>query len=219
MRLSLIAAMADNRVIGRDNRLPWRLSADLQHFRRVTMGKPLLMGRRTYESIGRPLPGRHNIVLTRDPAYRAPGCTVVHSLDEALRAASDSEEIMVMGGAELYRQLLARAERLYLTLVHAEVEGDVHFPDIDPGEWREISREDFSADDNNEFDYSFVVLERTHRQRPRDKEKTYPGASAPGQSYSIRRVSLSCAAASTLNAVRLPPQRQPVSSACTPSPS
>ena len=160
MRLSLIAAMADNRVIGRDNKLPWRLSADLKHFKALTLGKPVLMGRRTFDSIGRPLPGRHNIVITRDPDYRAEGCSVVHSLEEALQAASDSDEIMVIGGAQLYEQLLARADRLYLTLVHAEVEGDARFPEFDSGEWQEASREDFHADDKNEFDYSFVVLDR-----------------------------------------------------------
>lgn len=160
MRLSLIAALADNRVIGRGNALPWRLSADLKHFKALTLGKPVLMGRRTFGSIGRPLPGRHNIVVSRDPAFRAEGCTVVRSVQEALEAAAGSEEVMVIGGAQLYAQLLDRADRMYLTLVHAEVEGDAWFPEFDRGQWREVGRDDFCADQDNEYDYSFIVLDR-----------------------------------------------------------
>jgi dihydrofolate reductase len=160
MRVSLIAAMAENRVIGRANQLPWRLSADLQHFKALTMGKPILMGRKTWESIGRPLPGRTGIVITRDAAYTAEGCQVVHSLQQALQAARDHEEIMVIGGAELYRQTLDMADRLYLTLVKAEVEGDAWFPDIAYEQWQEIERESHRGDDKNEHDYDFVVLER-----------------------------------------------------------
>ncbi len=174
MRLSLIAALADNGVIGRDNGLPWRLPADLRHFKALTMGKPILMGRRTCESIGRPLPGRHNIVLSRDPAFRAEGCTVVRSVDEALAAAAGSDELMVIGGAQLYALLLDRADRLYLTLVHAEVEGDARFPEFDRDAWREIGREDFAADENNEYDYSFVVLERMPRSHPATGEEGAP---------------------------------------------
>ena len=115
--------MAENGVIGRENRLPWRLPADLRRFKSVTMGKPVIMGRKTYESIGKPLPGRSNIVVTRDPDYRAPGCQVVHSLEQALEAGAGHAEVMVIGGAKLYRQALGRAQRMYLTLVRAEVEG------------------------------------------------------------------------------------------------
>ena len=122
-RIALIAALAENRVIGRKNRLPWRLPADLRRFKSLTMGKPVIMGRKTYESIGKPLPGRSNIVVTRDPDYRAQGCQVVHSLDQALEAGAGHAEVMVIGGAELYRQALGRAQRMYLTLVRAEVEG------------------------------------------------------------------------------------------------
>jgi dihydrofolate reductase len=160
-RLALIAALADNRVIGRDNRLPWRLSADLRHFKTVTMGKPVIMGRNTYESIGKPLPGRSNIVLTRDPHYQAPGCQVVHSLDQALEAAAGHAEVMVIGGAQLYRQAIDRAKRLYLTRVKADVEGDTLFPEFDPAQWRELDRESHRADDKNEHDYEFITLERT----------------------------------------------------------
>ncbi len=159
-RIALIAAMAENRVIGRDNRLPWRLPADLRRFKSLTMGKPVIMGRRTYESIGKPLPGRSNIVVTRDPDYRAPGCQVVHSLDQALEAGAGHAEVMVIGGAELYRQALERAERMYLTLVKAEVDGDTLFPDIEPQQWRELERESHCADERNQYDYDFVTLQR-----------------------------------------------------------
>jgi dihydrofolate reductase len=159
-RIALIAAMAENRVIGRENRLPWRLSADLRRFKALTMGKPVIMGRSTYESIGKPLPGRDNIVLTRDPQYRAPGCRVVHSLEQALEAAAGHVEVMVIGGADLYRQTLDRAERLYLTLVKAAVDGDTLFPAMEAREWRELERESHFADDQNQYDYDFVTLER-----------------------------------------------------------
>ena len=152
--------MAENRVIGRANRLPWRLPADLRRFKSVTMGKPVIMGRKTYESIGKPLPGRSNIVVTRDPDYRAPGCQVVHSLEQALEAGAGHAEVMVIGGAELYRQALGRAQRIYLTLVRAEVEGDALFPDIEPQQWRELERESHRADERNQYDYDFVTLQR-----------------------------------------------------------
>ncbi len=160
MKLSLIAAMAQNGVIGRGNQLPWRLPADLKHFKTVTMGKPVIMGRKTWESIGRPLPGRTNIVVTRDVGYRAEGCVVVHSVEQALEVAAGSDEAMVIGGANLYRQLLDRADRLYLTRVKADVEGDAWFPEFDETQWREISRESHPRDDRNEFDYEFILLER-----------------------------------------------------------
>ena len=159
-RIALIAAMAENGVIGRENRLPWRLPADLRRFKSVTMGKPVIMGRKTYESIGKPLPGRSNIVVTRDPDYRAPGCQVVHSLEQALEAGAGHAEVMVIGGAKLYRQALGRAQRMYLTLVRAEVEGDTLFPDIEPQQWRELERESHRADEKNQYDYDFVILQR-----------------------------------------------------------
>jgi len=160
MKVSLIVAMAENRVIGRDNQLPWRLSADLQRFKALTMGKPIVMGRKTWESIGRPLPGRTNIVVTRDVGYQAEGCVVVHSVDQALEVATGSDEVMVIGGANLYQQLLDRADCLYLTQVRADVEGDAWFPEFDVTQWREVEREPHLRDDKNEFDFEFVVLER-----------------------------------------------------------
>ncbi|UCE77971.1 MAG: dihydrofolate reductase [Gammaproteobacteria bacterium] len=152
--------MAENRVIGRENRLPWRLSADLRRFKSLTMGKPVIMGRKTYESIGKPLPGRSNIVVTRDRDYRAQGCRVVHSLEQALEAAAGHDEVMVIGGAQLYRQTLDRAERMYLTLVKTELDGDALFPQIEMRHWRELERESHRADEKNEYDYDFVTLER-----------------------------------------------------------
>ncbi len=160
MRLSLIAALARNRVIGRDNQLPWRLSADLKHFKSLTMGKPIVMGRKTYESIGKPLPGRTNIIVTRDHSFTSEGCHVVHSIEAALVIAEGSDEVMIMGGADLYAQLLPRADRLYLTEVKVDANGDAWFPEINEMHWRELERESHRADENNEFDYDFVVLAR-----------------------------------------------------------
>ena len=164
--LSLIVAMAQNRVIGINNNLPWHLSEDLKYFKRVTMGKPIIMGRKTFESIGRPLPGRTNIVVTRNADYQAEGIKVVHSLDEALTLCESiahvdgSDEAMVIGGAELYQQALNKADRLYFTEVHAEVHGDAYFPELNREEWQEIGRDDFQAVEPNIYDYSFIVLER-----------------------------------------------------------
>ncbi len=152
--------MDRNRVIGRDNALPWRLPEDLRYFRRVTTGHPVIMGRRNHESIGRPLPQRLNIVLSRDPGFRAPGCVVAGSLEAALAAAGDDPEIFIIGGAELYAQTLALADRLYLTLIDAEFEGDARFPEFDRRDWRTVAREDRAPDEQNPFRYSFVVLER-----------------------------------------------------------
>ena len=152
--------MDDNGVIGADGQLPWRLPADLKHFREMTMGKPIIMGRKTHESIGRPLPGRENIVLTRNKGYQAEGCTVLHDLAELYAYCRYQDEVMVMGGADLYKQFLGRAELIYLTEVHARVHGDTYFPHYDPDVWEEVSREDYKADEKNEYDYSFVVLKR-----------------------------------------------------------
>ncbi|MDH3979636.1 MAG: type 3 dihydrofolate reductase [Gammaproteobacteria bacterium] len=160
MKISIIVAMAANRVIGHENRLPWHLPADLQHFKQITMGKPILMGRKTYESIGRPLPGRTNIVITRDESYTAEGCMVVHSMEEAMQAAGDSDEVMVIGGAEFYQQVLPQADVLYLTLVEGEFEGDAFFPEINEDEWREVERSDFGSDEKNPHAYSFVRMDR-----------------------------------------------------------
>jgi len=162
--IALVVAAADNGVIGRAGDLPWRLPEDLKHFRAVTMGKPIVMGRRTYESIGRPLPGRANIVVTRDPAFGPAGVEVAATLEDALElaarraAAAGVSEIMVIGGAEIYRSALPHARRIYLTEVHEAVEGDTYFPAFDRAEWREASREDRTSDLG--IAISFVVLER-----------------------------------------------------------
>jgi dihydrofolate reductase len=160
MRISMIIAMDKNRVIGMDNDIPWRLPADLKRFKEITMGKPIIMGRKTYESIGRPLPGRHNIVLTRKRDYQAEGCTVVSSINEALAAANGSEEVMIIGGATLYEQFLSCADRLYLTLIEGHVEGDTYFPEFEIAEWQEVSEEVFNADDKNPFAFRIVTLDR-----------------------------------------------------------
>lgn len=158
-RLTFVVAMAANRVIGRDGDLPWRLPADLAHFRRLTVGKPVVMGRKVYDSIGKPLPERHNIVLTRNPAFLAPGCVVVHSPQAALEAAGDAPDIMVIGGEEIYRLYLSQVGRVELTVVHAEIAGDTFFPDL-PGTWTETARRERAADDRNPHDLSFLTLDR-----------------------------------------------------------
>jgi dihydrofolate reductase len=168
MRLAMIAAQSQNRVIGNNNKLPWYLPEDLKYFKRVTLGKPIIMGRKTFESIGRPLPGRTNIIITRNPdwTHDGAGVRVVHSLQQAIELAESLalvngfEESLVIGGAEIYALALPQADRLYLTQVHAEVQGDAHFPPLDPTQWREMAREDFSAIEPNPYDYSFIVLDR-----------------------------------------------------------
>lgn len=163
--LSLIVAMAENRVIGVNNNLPWRLPNDLRYFKQVTMGKPVIMGRKTFESIGKPLPGRTNIVITRQSDYKGEGVDVVSSLDEAIALGRNIglingiDEVMVIGGAEIYAQALPYADRLYLTQVHARIEGDAYFPEIAWDEFSEVGREDFQAEGANPYDYSFVVYE------------------------------------------------------------
>lgn len=155
--VSLIAAMAKNRAIGIDNRLPWRLPEDLAHFKRTTLGKPIVMGRKTWESLGRPLPGRLNIVVTRNPGWHAEGCVATTSLDAALAAAGAVDEVFVIGGAELYGHALERADRLYLTEIGIEVAGDAFFPELDRARWREAWCEDHA---NADFRYRFVRYER-----------------------------------------------------------
>ena len=152
--------MSRNRVIGRDNRLPWRLPADLAYFKRVTMGHPVIMGRRTWESIGRPLPGRQNIVVSRNRDYSAPGATVVGSLDAAWRAAGAVEEACVIGGTSLFAEALPEADRIHLTEVEAEVEGDTYFPPFDRSQWveREVARQ--ARDERHEYPFRIVLLER-----------------------------------------------------------
>lgn len=159
--ISIIVAASANNVIGAKGDLPWHLSDDLKRFKAVTMGKPIVMGRKTWESIGRALPGRQNIVITRRHDFAADGCDVVHSVDEAMSAAGDVDEIMVIGGSQVYEIFLPAAQRLYLTRVHADVEGDAFFPAVDEDEWQLVSEEIHSADERNEFDCSFRIYERT----------------------------------------------------------
>lgn len=152
--------MAENRVIGVNNTLPWRLPADLKHFRKLTTGHHVIMGRRNHESIGKPLPERTNVVITRNPNYRATGCLVAHSFEEALAIANGDPEIFVIGGAEIYRQALDGADRLYLTLVHAHIEGDTYFPELNGNHWLEVERERHEADDRNPYAYTFLTYAR-----------------------------------------------------------
>mgnify|MGYP003630031056 CR=1 FL=1 len=165
-RLSLIAAVAENGVIGRDNALPWHLPGDLPYFKRVTMGKPIVMGRKTYASIGRPLPGRSNIVISRDDSFTAAGCRAAGSLQAALELATGLageegvDEVIVIGGAQVYAAALPLAQRIYLTEVHARVDGDAFFPPVDWSLWRESSRERHAAAGSNPYAYSFVVYDR-----------------------------------------------------------
>lgn len=166
MKLAIIVAQAQNRVIGINNKLPWHLPEDLKYFKQVTMGKPIIMGRKTFDSIKRPLPGRTNIVITRDATYQHDGVKVVHSLADACELAESiclidgHDEAMVIGGAEIYAQALPETDRLYLTQVHADVEGDACFPEYQHMDWVEVGREDFSASEINPFDYSFIVLDK-----------------------------------------------------------
>ena len=159
-RLTLIAALARNRVIGRGNGLPWLLPADLRFFRQTTMGKPLLVGRRTWESIGRPLPGRQMIVLSGDPGYQATGCVVAHTLDEGLALAGDVPELMVIGGATLYEQTLPLAGRLVLTRIDAEIPGDVRFPAWEERDWRLVREDAHPADTDHAWPVRFQCWER-----------------------------------------------------------
>lgn len=160
MRLSAIAAMSENRVIGHNNQLPWHLPADLKHFKTITLGKPILMGRKTYESIGRPLPQRENIIVTRDVDFKAPGCLIVHSIDAALSVVQHKDEVLVIGGALLYQQMLPLVQRLYLTVIHQAFVGDAFFPEIDQSKWREVERCDCNRDEKNPYQYSFITLDK-----------------------------------------------------------
>lgn len=166
MNLSLICAMAENRVIGRNNSLPWHLSEDLKYFKATTMGHSIIMGRKTWESIGRALPGRTSIVVSTNEDYEAPGAKVVNSLPEAIRLAESisiidgTEEAFVIGGAGLYAAALPYAQRFHLTKVHAEVEGDTRLDEFDESEWQETARVDFEKDESNPYDYSICLLER-----------------------------------------------------------
>lgn len=166
--ISLIVAMANDRVIGKDNQMPWHLPADLKHFKSVTLGKPVIMGRKTHESIGMVLPGRKNIIISRNPDYRSDfhneHCEVVTSLDAALEVALELEkgenEIMIIGGANIYGQMIDQADKLYLTFIDLDVDGDARFPDWTHHNWKEVSREQHQPDEKNKYHYQFVELHR-----------------------------------------------------------
>ncbi len=160
MKLSAIVAMASNRVIGANNQLPWRLPADLARFKRLTMGHAIVMGRKTYESIGRPLPGRTMIVVTRQHGYAPEGVKVAHSVDEALALAPSDDEVFIIGGAELFAQTMDRLHRLYLTLIEREIAGDTLFPEVDLSSWKLIEQVDHPASTPDALPYAFLTYER-----------------------------------------------------------
>ncbi|MFD1738386.1 dihydrofolate reductase [Bacillus salitolerans] len=158
--ISFVVAMDENQVIGRNNELPWHIPGDLAYFKRVTMGHSIVMGRKTHESIGRPLPGRENIILTRNLGYESEACTVIHSLDEIKVLEQHHKEIFVIGGAEIFKELLPIADRLYLTKIHHEFEGDTFFPTVNWEEWSIIEQETGIKDEKNPYDYEFITYER-----------------------------------------------------------
>ena len=160
MRLSIIVAMSENRVIGRNNQLPWHLPADLKRFKQLTTSHTIVMGRKTFDSIGKPLPNRRNIVITRDRAFQALGVEVAHSLDEAVALTKHEEEVFIAGGAEIFREAASGADRMYITLVHAQVDGDVFFPEIDWDEWTLLEDQKHDADDKHAHAMSFRRYER-----------------------------------------------------------
>lgn len=166
MIISLIAALGRNGVIGKNNAIPWYLPADMRHFRELTLGKPVIMGHKTYLSIGRPLPKRENIVMVRDLNVVLAGCKVVHSAQEALKAVEGNREVMIIGGEKIYSVFLPQADRLYLTYIELNVEGDAFFPYFNLDEWHEIAREPHTADSENAYDYTFVTLERKRHENP-----------------------------------------------------
>ena len=159
-RVALIVAMAKNRVIGKNNTLPWHLPADLKHFKALTMGHHIVMGRKTYESIGKPLPGRTSVVVTRNAGYAPPGVITVNSLEAAISACGDDKEIFVIGGAELYREAIRFADRIYLTEIDADVPGDAHFTEFDHSVWQETKRVSHPPSEKNKFPYHFVIYDR-----------------------------------------------------------
>lgn len=160
MEISLIAAVGKNGVIGKNNSLPWNLPADMKHFRELTLGKVVIMGRKTFESIGNPLPKRINIVLTKKKDYNAEGCNVFNSVNEALAEAKSHGEIMIIGGAEIYTLFLPLVNKMYLTLIDAEIDGDSYFPKYNKNEWKEVYRKENKADEMNQYNYTFLTLVR-----------------------------------------------------------
>ncbi len=159
-KISLVVAMSDNGMIGQNNQLLWHLPNDLKHFKALTLNKPIIMGRKTYESIGKPLPNRQNIILTKARYLQVPGCEIVHSVNDALDVTNDAPEIMVIGGGEIYRLFMPLVSTMHITYVHTTIEGDVSFPEFDLSQWKEVSRENFTKDEKHLYDYSFVTLTR-----------------------------------------------------------
>ncbi len=159
MKISLIVAKSKNNVIGKNNQLPWHLPADLKHFKTITMGKPIVMGRKTFDSIGKPLPGRRNIIISRDKNFYAHGCDVFHSIDDALYAVKNEKEVMIIGGENLFLQLLDRAQCIYMTIIDAEFEGDAFFPELNNA-WKLISEEKFLLDEKNVYAYRFLIYKK-----------------------------------------------------------
>lgn len=160
MIISLIVAMDENRVIGYNNKLPWNLPSELKYFRETTKAKPVIMGRKTYESIGRPMPDRLNIIVTRDKNYKADKCIVVNTKEDAVKTAKDADEVMVIGGSEIYKLFFPIANRLYLTKVHGNFKGDTSFPEFNEDEWVKVKEKFVEKDSENEYSYTIVVLER-----------------------------------------------------------
>lgn len=159
--ISLLVAMDKNQLIGKDNDLPWRLPADLAYFKRVTMGHPIIMGRKTYDSIGRPLPGRENIIVTRDTSYKAEGCKVIHSIEEIVKMNQQTDqELFVIGGAEIFKEILPHSDRLYITEINEGFDGDTYFPTFDKAKWKVISKEQGIKNEKNPYDYTFLVYEK-----------------------------------------------------------
>mgnify|MGYP001550207048 CR=1 FL=1 len=171
--ISLIVAVSENNVIGRDNDLPWHLPDDMKFFREKTRGHPIILGRKNYESIGRPLPGRRNIVVSRDSSLKIEGCEVVGSVEEAMELASEGEadEVFVIGGGQIYKQAFKLADRIYLTRVHAEIEGDVFFPEIDPEEWELVSQKDHEVDEQHAYGFTFEEYRRRNEEVGKRKEE------------------------------------------------
>jgi dihydrofolate reductase len=160
LQISIIVALSENNVVGLRNQLPWKLSADLKRVKSLTMGHHIIMGRKTFESIGRPLPGRTNVIITRNTNYKAEGCVIASSLQHALEIAVNDTEVFIFGGGEIFKEAMPLASKIYMTRVHTHLEGDTYFPEIKPFDWRIVELQEFKADEKNEFDYSFMTLIR-----------------------------------------------------------
>ena len=159
MTVTIVVAIAENYAIGKNNQLLWHMPADLKHFKQITSGHTVIMGRRTYDSVGKPLPNRRNIVITRQD-ITIPGCEVVKSVEDALELCANEEEVFIVGGAEIYKLAMSKTDRIYLTIIHHSFDADTVFPEIDYMEWKEVSREDHPADEKHKYSYSFITLDR-----------------------------------------------------------